>query len=249
MRQIVLNALCIALTLGQSVAQDTALDIIRKSEDLVRGTTFTGSYKLTIIRSDWQRVLEMDTWVEGSDYAFIRITSPAKERGVAFLKLQREMWQYVPRINRVIKIPPSMMMQSWMGSSFTNDDLVRESSLVKDYDHTLLGEEELDLGPAWKIDMATKPEAPIAWDRVLYWVRKEDFVPLRAEFYNERGERVRTMTYSEIEELNGHIVPSRLELVEDRWPDRKTILDITAATFNERIDPSVFTQHNLRRVP
>lgn len=246
---MLLTALCLVLPLRVSLSQESALDIIRKSEELIRGTTSTGTYTLTIVRPDWQRVLEFETWAEGNERAFIRIKSPAKERGVAFLKLEREMWQYVPRINRVIKIPPSMMMQSWMGSGFTNDDLVRESSLVKDYEHTLIGEEDMPLGQAWNIEMATKPEAPIAWDRVLYWIRKEDYAPLRAEFYNERGERVRTMTYSEIRELGGRAVPIRLELVEDRWPDRKTILEIGTATFDVAIDPSVFTQANLRRVP
>ena len=249
LRQIALSGVGLFIVLGQSLAQESALEIIRKSEALVRGTTLIGSYRLTIQRPGWQRVLEFDTWIERTERAFIRIKSPAKERGVAFLKLRREMWQYVPRINRVIKIPPSMMMQSWMGSGFTNDDLVRESSLEMDYVHTLLGEERLPLGQAWKIELATKPEALIAWDRMLYWVRQQDFVPLKAEFYNERGERVRTITYSEIREMNGRVVPSRLELVEDRWPDRKTILETSAASFDVRIDPSVYTQANLRRPP
>ena len=108
-------------------------------EDLTRGATQIGTYNLIIVRPDWQRTLEFETWAEGTSRSFIRITEPAKERGVSFLKIGREMWQYVPRISRVIKIPPSMMMQSWMGSGFSNDDLVRESSLVTDYEHTLIG--------------------------------------------------------------------------------------------------------------
>ena len=122
------------------------------------------------------------------------------------MKIEREMWQYVPRINRVIKIPPSMMLQSWMGSDFTNDDLVKESSVVEDYEHTLLGYETMDEGEAYKLELIPKPEAPVAWDRMLYWVRVEDYVPLRAEFFNERGERVRTMIYSDIREMGGRVM-------------------------------------------
>ncbi len=228
-------------------SEPTALEILRRSEDLMRGTTQTGSYSLLIQRPDWERTIEFDFWGEGQERAFILVKAPVKERGVAFLKIRREMWQYIPRINRVIKIPPSMMMQSWMGSGFTNDDLVRESSILEDYEHALETTEELEQGTAYRIALRPKQDAPIAWDRLLYWVRVEDFVPLRAEFFNERGERVRTIRYEDIRNLGGRTIPSRLELVEDRWPDRKTVMQLDDLVFDQPINPSIFTQSNLRR--
>lgn len=216
-------------------------------EDLTRGATQIGTYNLIIVRPDWQRTLEFETWAEGTSRSFIRITEPAKERGVSFLKIGREMWQYVPRISRVIKIPPSMMMQSWMGSGFSNDDLVRESSLVTDYEHTLIGTVDTLGGKAYHLSLITRPEAPVAWARVEFWVRTDDYVPLRAEFFNERDERVRTMAYGDIRSIGGRIVPGRMELVEDRWPDRKTVLIILEAQFDATISDDVFTQANLRR--
>ncbi len=244
-----LGLVMLGATLPPVLAQSepTALEILRRSEDLMRGTTQAGSYSLLIQRPDWERVIEFDFWGEGQERAFILVKAPVKERGVAFLKIRREMWQYIPRINRVIKIPPSMMMQSWMGSGFTNDDLVRESSIVEDYEHTLEATEELEQGAAYRISLRPRPEAPIAWDRLLYWIRAEDFVPLRAEFFNERGERVRTIRYEDIRNLGGRTIPSRLELVEDRWPDRKTVMQLDDLVFDRPISPSIFTQSNLRR--
>ena len=216
-------------------------------EDLTRGTTQVGTFSLVIVRPDWERTLRFDTWSEGTSRSFIRINEPARERGVSFLKIEREMWQYIPRISRVIKIPPSMMMQSWMGSGFTNDDLARESSMVTDYEHTLHGAIETPDGTAYRLSLVTRPEAPVAWARVELLVRQEDYVPLRAEFFNERDERVRTMTYGDIRTLGGRTVPTRLELVEDRWPDRKTVLITEEAEYDVTIAEEVFTQGNLRR--
>ena len=105
--------------------EESALEIIRKADELTRGDTQSGTYYMTIVRPDWERTMVFEYWSEGTNKSFIRIKEPVKERGVTFLKIGREMWQYVPRINRVIKIPPSMMLQSWMGSDFTNDDLSR----------------------------------------------------------------------------------------------------------------------------
>ena len=139
------------------------------------------------------------------------------------------------------------MMQSWMGSGFTNDDLVRESSMVTDYEHTLLATADTLGARAYRVALITKPEAPVAWARVELWVRANDYVPLRAEFFNERDERVRTMTYGDIRSIGGRTVPGRLELVEDRWPDRKTVMIIQDARYDVAIDEDVFTQANLRR--
>jgi len=229
------------------VAPLSAVDILRRSENAMIGDTQSGTYTLMIIRPDWERTIVFDFWAEERKRAFIRIKEPVKERGISFLKINREMWQYVPRINRVIKIPPSMMLQSWMGSGFTNDDLVRESSIIEDYEHTLLGEEETAEGKTYKIELIPKPNAPIAWGRLVYWVRATDYLPLRVEFFNERGSRVRTILYGNIRAVGKRTIPTRMELLEDKWPDRKTIMNLNNLVFDQPISASVFTQANLRR--
>ena len=250
-----LHRCCVALFVGgvlfaaqPALAQEvSAIDIVRKADELTRGETQEGIYRMTIVRPDWERSMVFEFWSEGTEKSFIRVKEPVKERGVSFLKIEREMWQYVPRINRVIKIPPSMMLQSWMGSDFTNDDLVRESSVVEDYEHKLLGRETMDEGEAYILELTPKPEAPVAWDRLVEWIRVEDYMPLRAEFFNERGEKVRTMIYSDIKEMGGRIVPARFELIEEKKPGRKTIMVLEEAVYDKPIARTVFTQANLRR--
>ena len=190
--------------------EESALDIIRKADELTRGDTQSGTYYMTIVRPDWQRTMVFEYWSEGTNKSFIRIKEPVKERGVTFLKIGREMWQYVPRINRVIKIPPSMMLQSWMGSDFTNDDLVKESSIVDDYTHVLLGREVMEEGEAYKVELTPKPKAPVAWDRLIEWIRVGDYMPLRAEFYDAKGERTKVFTAD----------PARFERVQGIWMAR-----------------------------
>ena len=175
----------------------SATEIVKRADELLRGKTLQGKYRMTVIRPDWQRSSEFAFWSEATEKSSIRVLSPPKDRGVAFLKLGRQMWQYIPRINRVIKIPPSMMLESWMGSDFTNDDLVKESSIVEDYTHRLLGREKVGDDEAYVIELIPKPDAPVTWARVVEWIRVKDYIPLRAEYYNERGEHVRTLLFSD----------------------------------------------------
>jgi outer membrane lipoprotein-sorting protein len=230
-----------------AVAQPTAYEIMKRADELTRGNTAQGTYTMTVVRPDWDRTMVFEYWSEGTEKAFIRVREPAKERDVSFLKVGREMWQYVPRINRVIKIPPSMMLQSWMGSDFTNDDLVKESSVVDDYEHTLLGREEMRGFDSYKIELVPKPETAVAWDRLIEWIRVSDYVPLRAEYFNERGELVRTMIFDDIKPMGDRVIPARYELIEEKKEGRRTILQLDDVVFDQPVSGSVFTQRNLRR--
>jgi outer membrane lipoprotein-sorting protein len=245
-----LAALVLALSLlaaPPASSQPTALEIIRRSDELMRGDSHSGRYRMTVKRPDWERSMEFEFWAEGTEKSFIRILQPAKERGVTFLKLGREMWNFIPRINRVIKIPPSMMLESWMGSDFTNDDLVREASIVDDYEHRLVREDTIEGQSVYIVELKPKPDTPIAWDRIVEWIRESDYVPLRAEYYNQRGERIRTMLFSDVTWFGDRSIPARMELVEEKKPGRGTVLLLEEMEFNTPIESSVFTQQNLRR--
>ncbi len=130
---------------GYLAQELTAKEIIDKADKKNRGDTQQGTMEMKIVRPDWERTVEMKSWSKGDDYFIIYITAPAKDKGQVFLKRKKEMWNWVPTIDRMIKIPPSMMMQSWMGSDFTNDDLVKQSSIVKDYTHTLFQRRKLSV--------------------------------------------------------------------------------------------------------
>jgi outer membrane lipoprotein-sorting protein len=232
---------------GGAFAQADARAILERADELLRGDTQQGSYTMTIVRPDWERSTKFAFWSEGSDLAFIRIVEPVKDRGVAFLKRGREMWNFVPRVNRTIKIPPSMMLQSWMGSDFTNDDLVRESSIVDDYDSRLLGIDTLDSGAAYRLELIPKPSAPVAWSRIEEWIRVDDYVPLRAIYFNERDEHIRTMLFEDIRMADDRVLPMRMTIIEETREGRRTILQLEDVQFNRSIPGSVFSEQNLRR--
>jgi len=204
-----------------SNAQD-AFEILKKSEDNLRGQSTIAEMKMTIIRPKWTREMEMKVWAKGEDYSLIYLKAPKRDEGTTFLKREKEIWNWVPNIERVVKMPPSMMMQSWMGSDFTNDDLVQSSSILNDYDHQLVGETTVSDLLAYEIELIPKPEAPVVWGKVKTWISKEHYVQLKVEFYDEDDYLVNKMEMSEIKEISGRMFPTHLK----KTPTIKLLLNI-----------------------
>jgi outer membrane lipoprotein-sorting protein len=232
---------------GVTLAQD-ATEIVRKMDEKMRGESLRAEVTMTIVRPDWSRQVTMESWSRGTEYSMILITAPARDEGTAFLKRGNEIWNWVPSVGRTIKMPPSMMMQSWMGSDFTNDDLVRESSAVTDYDHELVGEETIQGYECYKIEMKPKPNAPVVWTRVDIWVSKEEYLELKAEFYDEFGELINVMNGMEVKEFDGRMIPSKMEMIPMDEEGYKTILEYKSMEFNENIPQSFFSVQNMRRI-
>lgn len=235
----------ILLIPGIAFAQD-ATEIVEQAEQKMRGESSTAEVSMSIIRPSWERTISMKTWSRGTEYALILITAPARDEGTAYLKRGNEIWNWVPSVGRTIKMPPSMMMQSWMGSDFTNDDLVRESSIVTDYEHELLGEETIQGYESYKIEMIPQPDAPVVWERVLIWISREEYLQLRLEFYDENNELVSHMEASDITEFDGRLLPSRMEMIPDDEQGHKTVIEYESMNFNEDIPESFFTVQNMR---
>lgn len=232
---------------GVTLAQD-ATEIVRKMDEKMRGESLRAEVTMTIVRPDWSRQVTMESWSRGTEYSMILITAPARDEGTAFLKRGNEIWNWVPSVGRTIKMPPSMMMQSWMGSDFTNDDLVRESSAVTDYDHELVGEETIQGYECYKIEMKPKPDAPVVWTRVDVWISKEEYLELKAEFYDEFGELINVMNGMEVKEFDGRMIPSKMEMIPMDEEGFKTILEYKSMEFNENIPQSFFSVQNMRRL-
>jgi len=203
---------------------------------------------MIIERPTWSREVTMKSWSLGNEYSLIYITAPAKEKGQGFLKRQKEMWNWVPNIERMIKIPPSMMMQSWMGSDFTNDDLVRESSIVKDYTHKLIGEETIDGYECYKAELIPMDDAPVVWGKVMMWITKKDYYWLKAEFYDEDGYLVNTQILSDIKQMDDRKIPTHMEMIPADEPGNKTILIYNDMKFSVKLDESFFSQQNMKRI-
>ncbi|RKD91141.1 outer membrane lipoprotein-sorting protein [Mangrovibacterium diazotrophicum] len=230
-------------------AQDLDIKtIVQRADEKFRGQSSESTMSMTIQRPGWSRTVEMKSWTLGTEYSMIYITAPAKERGQVFLKRESEMWNWMPNIERTIKIPPSMMMQSWMGSDFTNDDLVKESSLVKDYDHKLLGTDEIEGYQCYKIELLPHEDAAVVWGKILMWVTKEDYLWLKAEYYDEDGELINTEILSDIKHMDDRMMPTHLEMIPEDKPGQKTIMVFEQIKFNVDLKEDFFSIQNMKRI-
>jgi len=229
------------------IAQDlTPQEIVKRADDLLRGDTSQGQYRMSVETPGWKRTLELDAYSIGRDKTFIRILSPPKEAGITTLRIENEMWNYLPKVERTIKIPPSMMFQSWMGSDFNNDDLVKESSIVYDYTHKILYEKQIGSHDVYKIELIPLPEAPVTWGKLLLWVRKSDFVPLREEFYSERGKLIKILEYSDIKQVSDRTIPTTWKMKSVTKEGHVTIIEVIDIVYNEPVSENIFTLSNLK---
>ena len=227
----------------------SATDIVRKADEKFNGEKSSYSVmSMTIVRPSWTRTIDFKSWALGRDYALTLITGPAREAGQVFLKRNSEMWSFNPSINRLIKLPASMMSQGWMGSDYTNDDILRESSIVDDYSHIISGEEMIDGRLCHKIILIAREEASIVWGKQIQWIDKNDFLVLKAELYDEDGYLVRTETASEIKIMDGRKIPSKIEMIPHEEPENRTLLEIKEIKFNILVDESFFSQQNMKRL-
>lgn len=241
--------ICIAiLASGLKVQAQDASEIVRRADEKMRGESSQAEITMEIIRPTWKRSISMKAWSLGMDYSLILVTAPARDEGTAYLKRGNEIWNWLPDINRTIKMPPSMMSQSWMGSDFSNNDLVEESSIVTDYNHSLAGDSTISGYAAYKIEMFPKPQAPVVWGKVVSFITKDDYLQLRTEFYDEDMELIKIMEGSEIEEMGGRIIPTRMEMIPVNKEGQKTVLLYEDIDFNIDVTERFFSIQNMKRV-
>lgn len=225
----------------------TATEVIQKATDKLNGKSSKGSMTMTVVRPSWSREVTMKSWSMGDDYYLILITAPVKDKGQTFLKRETGMWNWMPTISKMIKIPPSMMSQSWMGSDFTNDDLVKMNSYVNQYTHKIVGEEVVEGLNCYKLQLTPKPDAPVVWGKVLAWISKEEFYELKLEFYDEDGVLVNRQECSDIKQFSDRKLPAKLVMTPVGKPGNQTIIEILDNEFNIDINESFFSQQNMKK--
>ncbi|MEQ9298315.1 MAG: outer membrane lipoprotein-sorting protein [Cyclobacteriaceae bacterium] len=228
-------------------AQD-ATEIIRKADEKMQGKSNRGTMTMQIVRPKWTREITMKTWSKGTEYSLVLITAPARDKGTGTLKRDRELWSWQPSIDRVIKMPPSMMMQSWMGSDFTNDDLVNQSSIVVDYTHKLGGDTTIAGYDTWKITLYPKEEAAVVWGMLEMYITKEDYYQLLTKFYDEDEYLVNTMTMSDIKEVGDRTIPTRMEMIPAENPEQKTVIIYGDFEFDIDLQERFFSVQNLKTI-
>jgi outer membrane lipoprotein-sorting protein len=225
----------------------SAREIIDLVDQLMRGESSIARITMDIRTENWDRSLTLRAWSLGADYSLLRVETPQREAGTATLMAGQEVWNYLPRVDRTIKVPSSMMAGSWMGSHFSNDDLVKESRLVDDYEIAIDFEGARDGAEVWEFVLTPLPEAPVVWGKIRYEVRKEDFMPTRARYYDESDEIVRTMTWSEIRLMGSRLVPTVMTMVPADKPSETTIVRYHELDFDVGLEEDFFSLRNLRR--
>lgn len=236
--------LIVAALLFPSVS--LALDwqkLIRDVEDQYNGHSSHAQIRMQVSTEHWQRSLTMEAWSLERDRFLVRIHAPAKEKGVATLKVENEVWNYLSKVDRVIKVPPSMMGGAWMGSHITNNDLVKAAHIDEEYDFTLLEETAAD----WRVEGIPKPEAAVVWGRIVYQIRKADRVPLLVEYFDEELELVRTIRFEDVRTIGERTLPMRMIVQPLDKPAERTVLQYDEIVFDEPIAKSFFSLRRLKK--
>ncbi len=243
-------ALCLACIVpalrAQPVPDERALAIVRKLDELYRSSSSECEIAMDITTPHWQRTLQMRVWTVGLDKTFIRILAPKKERGMGTLRIGQQMWNYLPRANKTIKIPPSMMMGSWMGSDFTNDDLVKEYTFADDYVFRLLESAEAPKGML-QLECTPKADRAIIWSRVVVTLREHDLLPVRQDFHDEKNRVMRVMEFSDIRDLGGRMLPATLTVIPQNKKGHRTIIRYLDIQFDQDMAEDIFSLRHLRK--
>lgn len=225
-----------------------AKDIVKKADEKVKGNTSFSSITIQTIRPSWSREITVKAWTKGNDYSAILVVTPAKEKGIVYLKRKKEVWNWIPSIERTIKMPPSMMNQSWMGTDFTNDDLVKEASILEDYNHTFLDDIVITKRICHRIQLLPKPKASVVWGKLIMCIDKKDYLMLHVDYYDEDGKLVNTMVGSDIRILGNRLLPARIEMIPADKKGYKTILLYNSVSYDMVLEDSFFTTQNITRI-
>ena len=244
-RSVLLMLLSIAL-LGPptAVAQDAA-EIVRAAIDNWRGESSQGEMSMTIHRPTWERTMSMRSWTRGSKKSLVRVTAPKKDAGNGTLMVDNNMWTYSPKVNRVIKVPSSMMGQSWMGSDFSNKDVSRADDIVDQYDHTLLATEEHEGHALYVIESIPHEDAAVVWGKEVLRVR-DDYVLISQEYYDQEGVLVKLLESLEVGEMGGRTIALRQRMGEVDAKDEWTEFQIVSVEFDVDLADNLFTRSNLQ---
>jgi outer membrane lipoprotein-sorting protein len=222
-------------------------DLIRHVDRLWRGATSQATMTMTVKTSRYQRSMTMEAWSRGKDYSLILIRKPVKDRGIATLKVKENIWNYLPKINRVTKVPSSMMSGSWMGSHFTNDDLVKDSTFEDDYDSGISYQGERDGKLIYELTSLPKPDAAVVWGRVVMEVEQKSLAPQRGLYYDEDGVLVRTLIFDQNKKIGDRVVPMRMSLQPEDKPNESTVIMYDSIEFGVPLETSFFSLQNLRQ--
>ena len=228
---------------GTLLFANEAEDIMKKIDNNMRGENVYLDLTMSIKNRGYTRTIKLKTWSEGSKKSFVKITYPPRDEGITFLSLDGQMWQYIPKIERVIKIPPSMMLQNWMGSDITNDDMVKQSSLVDDYTPKILKKEKNLI----TMQLTPKEDAAVVWGKIISLIDTTTYTSKKDTYYDEDGKVVRYFIYKNVKKIDGYYLPMYWEVLPADKKDSNTKIIINAVKYNQKISKNYFTKSALKR--
>ena len=238
----------VCMSLLSSTANAIEIDeLIRHIDELWRGNTSHATMTMSVKTQRYQRSMTMEAWSRGKDYSLVLIREPIKDRGIATLKVVENIWNYLPKINRVTKVPSSMMSGSWMGSHFTNDDLIKESSFQDDYTSSITFEGERNGRDIYEITSLPKMDAAVVWGKVVMLIEQDTLAPYKAVYYDEEGLLMRTMTFDQTQKIGDRTIPMRMSLQPEDKPDESTVIVYQSIVFDIALEDDFFSLQSLRQ--
>jgi len=240
-----LTALAVLTVLAPPAAAQDAREIVLSAWEHWRGTSSQGEMTMTIHRPSWERSMSMRSWTRGQKHSLVRVTAPKKDAGNGTLIVENNMWTYSPKVNRVIKVPSSMMGQSWMGSDFSNKDVSRADTIVDQYEHTLVEKEESEGHTVSVIESIPREDAAVVWGKEVLRVR-DDNVLVSQDFYDQDGKLVKSLRSLKIGEMGGRVLALRQRMEKLEAEDEWTEISIESMRFDLDLSDNVFTRSNLR---
>jgi len=236
---------CVVLSAGQP----SLTDVLSELDQLYRSNNSHSRVSMHIVTEHWERTLVMDTWSEGTDKTFIRVLSPARQVGSATLRIGSEMWNYLPNTNSTVRIPPSMMTGSWMGSDITNNDIVKEITYSDDYTaEYVMTPENADHSRTdlYYMKLTPKQSTAVVWSYIICAISTDPVLPVREEYYDQHNSLIKTVTFSEVQETGGRIIPTVMQVIPANKPGQSTAVTWSDAAFNQGVDGDIFTLDNLQ---
>lgn len=230
-----------------SLAAQAPREIVDRVDRLLRGNSSRGTVTMDVVTPHYSRSITMQIWSLGTTYSLVRVTSPPRDAGTSTLKVGNDLWNYLPRVDRTIRLPASLMGASWMGSDFTNDDLVKESRIIDDYDIATSFTGRRDGALVWEFTLTPKPDAAVVWGRIVEQIRQDDLMPIWARYYDDRDSLVRTMTFTDYRQMGGRLVPATMVVHPAGKAGQQTTLRYSALEFDVGLTPAFFSLEQLRQ--
>lgn len=238
-----MKKLLIILTLTLTLSANEASEIIKKLDNNMRGKDVYMKISMSIKSLRHERVMKLQTWAKGSKKSFIKVLYPPKDKGITFLSLNNEMWNYIPKIERVIKIPPSMMLQSWMGSDISNDDMVKQSSIVDDYNPSIIKKDKNLV----TIELKAKDEAAVVWGKIISIIDTTHYTNVKDTFYDEEDNAIRVFTYDKVKKFGKYYLPTIWKIKPLNKKNNLTTMIIEEASYDKGISDKYFRKSALKR--